>query len=890
MPEQDHSPRYDLTVIQPLLDHGYTILTPTVRLAQRIRREWNRQQASAGHTAWQPLPVQPLEAFLGDLWRRALLADRVPARVRLSSLQLCELWRQVIEQDFTERGEAALLQPGAAAELAQQARETLLRWRVDVQAPELAGEFRLDADCASFARWLLRFDRTLREKSMASSADLLVDLLDAPAPCETPPVALLDFDDVPPLFMACLEQCCGEVIKVSGARTQGALEVHGFPERDAELQAVARWAADHYGRDPALSLGIILADPADRGRMEYLLRREFDCLGQNYTSLPVNFSTGIALEQAPVVRDALLALGMAQDTAALKDVLGLLGSRFIAGDDCYSDSLVTLLRRLYRDGRRQVTTARLRYLCQRDDGDRPRAAAALQATAAMRLRNRVQFPSAWADTFREMLDHWGWPGDRALDSLEYQQVTDWHETLDLLAGCDELHGELGYSPALALLRRLCQGQVSQPKTADSPIQVMGPLEAAGLHFERLWWVGLQGSRWPAAPRPNPFLPTRLQQRWGMPHASSEREWQYAASLLAQYLGASVQVRVSYARHIDGIPDLPSPLVAGEVPLQHDAVPSPSLTWVERLTQSGLSATDDRLAPPVTDEARGQLTGGAAILATQAACPFRGFAAHRLGLEPLQAPVTGLSAAERGKLLHEVLYVLWGKIRDSAQLASLDAASQASVVRDAIETVLSDLPATLRQLAGAECLQLERTRLETLLNEWLALERKRAPFTVVAREQTQTLEFAGLPLTLRLDRVDCSVDGQRLLIDYKSGRCRLGDWLGERVREPQLPLYAVISGVDGLAFAQVRPRDCRFIGLGKVEGTPGVATDLSTALGRYAVAAGDWETLTATWATDLENIARSFLDGVASVDPQRGACDYCGFGALCRVGLDPEASP
>lgn len=890
MPEQDHSPRYDLTVLQPLLDQGFIILTPTVRLARRISREWNRQQASAGHAAWQPLPVQPLEAFLGDRWREALLAGRVPARVRLSPLQLGELWRQVIDEDFTEREEAALLQPAAAAELAQQARETLLRWRIDVRAPAPAAEFRLDADCASFARWLLRFDGILREKSMASSADLLVDLLTAPAPDETPPVALLDFDDVPPLFMACLEQCCGDVRRVSGARTQGVLDVHGFPERNAELQAVARWAADHFRRDPGLSLGIILADSADRGRLEYLLRREFDCLGQNYTALPVNFSTGIALEQAPVVRDALLALGMAQDSAALQDVLGLLGSRFIAGDDSHKDSLVTVLRQLYRDGRRQVTTARLRYLCQQDDEDRLRAAAALQATAAMRLRNRVQFPSAWADTFRDVLDHWGWPGDRTLDSLEHQQVRDWYETLDLFAGCDELHGELGYSPALALLRRLCQGQVSQPETADSPIQVMGPLEAAGLHFERLWWVGLQGSRWPSAPRPNPFLPIRLQQRSGMPHASSEREWQYAAALLQQYLGASPQVRVSYARHIDGIPDLPSPLVAGVAPLEHDAVPSPSSTWAERLVQSGLSGTDDRLAPAVTDETRGQLTGGAAILAAQAACPFRSFAAHRLDLEPLQAPVTGLSAAERGKLLHEALYVLWGEIGDSARLASLDSASQASVVRGAIDTALSGLPATLRLLAGAECLQLERTRLETLLNEWLALERKRAAFTVVAREQTQTLAFAGLPLTLRLDRVDCSADGQRLLIDYKSGRCRLGDWLGERVREPQLPLYAVVSGVDGLAFAQVRPRDCRFIGLGTVEGTPGVATDLSAALGRYALAADDWETLTATWARDLENIARSFLDGVATVDPQRGACDYCGFRALCRVGLDPEPSP
>jgi len=39
---------------------------------------------------------------------------------------------------------------------------------------------------------------------------------------------------------------------------------------------------------------------------------------------------------------------------------------------------------------------------------------------------------------------------------------------------------------------------------------------------------------------------------------------------------------------------------------------------------------------------------------QAACPFRAFAAHRLGAEGLQFPHTGLDALERGTLVHRVL--------------------------------------------------------------------------------------------------------------------------------------------------------------------------------------------------------------------------------------------
>jgi probable DNA repair protein len=413
------------------------------------------------------------------------------------------------------------------------------------------------------------------------------------------------------------------------------------------------------------------------------------------------------------------------------------------------------------------------------------------------------------------------------------------------------------------------------------------LEGAGLHFDHVWWVGLQGSRWPAAPRPSPFLPLALQRRHDMPHSSAEREWQYAEALLRQYRGACPCMTVSYARHIDGVPDLPSALVDGFPRLELGEAPGVSGGWSARQAGAELSPCSEPAGPGVSSEERQRLTGGSAILAAQSACPFRGFAAHRLGLEPLQSAVIGLSAAERGKLLHEALYVLWGEIGDSATLHAMDGGAQARVIDIAVETSLAAMPAPLRLLAGEECLQLEGQRLRSLLHEWLALERKREPFEVVAREEELSIEFAGLPLQLRIDRVDSMCGDRRLLIDYKSGRCRLGDWLGQRVRDPQLPLYGVVTGMAGIGFAQVRPRDCRFVGLAEIEGIPGVEQDLARVLSRYPAEADNWEELVDRWRADLELLAGEFLAGQAAVAPQPRACDYCGFPALCRVGLHPD---
>ena len=77
-----------------------------------------------------------------------------------------------------------------------------------------------------------------------------------------------------------------------------------------------------------------------------------------------------------------------------------------------------------------------------------------------------------------------------------------------------------------------------------------------------------------------------------------------------------------------------------------------------------------------------------------------------------------------------------------------------------------------------------------MSEWLALEKKRPPFQVIEQETERSLELSGLRLRLKIDRIDQLEDGGQLLIDYKTGMTSIQDWLTERLRQPQLPLYAL----------------------------------------------------------------------------------------------------
>ncbi|MDZ7781698.1 MAG: hypothetical protein U5K56_01675 [Halioglobus sp.] len=133
-------------------------------------------------------------------------------------------------------------------------------------------------------------------------------------------------------------------------------------DRRGELQEIATWAADLQRRAPATTIGIVMAGTGtDRIALEYLLRREFDCLGADYHSLPVNFSTGISLAAAPVVRDALAVLALALDRVAVPEVAALFRSRFLYLPDADTPLAQYFIGELYGGASEWIDVASLRH-------------------------------------------------------------------------------------------------------------------------------------------------------------------------------------------------------------------------------------------------------------------------------------------------------------------------------------------------------------------------------------------------------------------------------------------------------------------------------------------------------------------------------------------------
>lgn len=864
---------FDLTQLRPALVADDSIITANDRLRRHIVRAWDAEQQAQGVSAWPAPRIQPLNRWLEQQWQflveraypgcQAVIAGRHQRQL---------LWERIIGQSPSG---AALLQAEPLAQQAETALRSLELWTIDLESLSETGPFD-EPNSRAFADWLTQFRAQIREAGLITPETahrILLDAFNERALPRPERIWLEGFDDLPPLHRQVLEAATDELIKLpvkemehsSLLRTQAA-------DSETEIRAAALWSLKQLERDPQAVIGIIVPDLGQRrAQVERLFCEVFEPLSERpdvarYT-LPFNFSAGVPLGSTALVHSALSLLRLGLDQMPLDSLCSLIHSPFWGQPEAELVLRTQLCERLRRLGKMTPTGSDWRYLSQRLGeqleltGPESLAERLQQLDQHRRRLPRKTPASAWAEAFRQQLALLGWPGPRRLDSQEYQQLGQWFELLESFAELDATGLPLDLSEALKQLTQLAQQAPFQAQTPDSPIQILGILEGAGLRFSHCWVLGLHHRQWPPVPEPNPLLPLELQRREHMPRASAERELQIARSLTDSYRHSAAEMVFSSPGSDDQGDLTPSPLIRAlpETPLEEllQDFQSARQRYDQRLAEARqLEALSCTQGPQVDTSA--PAPGGSSLFKHQAACPFNAFAQLRLGAKQPDPPALGLSPAERGTVLHNALASLWQELQTSAALAALDEPELAERVKLACQQALEPMRQRRPRELGPEYCALELERLEAMIGRWLNLEKARPPFTVVATEQRQEIDYAGLKLTLFIDRIDELENGERLLIDYKTGAdLKTNQWLGERPDEPQLPLYAVTQSehIKGLAFAQLNPKALQWIGLG----------ELSSPLPGLKPPQEDWQTQLREWDSVLSALASDFIAGDARVD-------------------------
>jgi ATP-dependent helicase/nuclease subunit B len=268
---------------------------------------------------------------------------------------------------------------------------------------------------------------------------------------------------------------------------------------------------------------------------------------------------------------------------------------------------------------------------------------------------------------------------------------------------------------------------------------------------------------------------------------------------------------------------------------------------------------------------------------QSACPFRGFARHKLHATEISQEAPLLDAASRGNSIHLVMQNVWGELRSQSTLKKLISAQLKSLlsvqIRKSIYAERARHPLTFSDELAA----LEQARLMVLVTSWLSIEKERSTFEVLEPEQEQTIEIGGLSLKVRPDRVDRLEDDSLFVVDYKTGKVSIRDWFGDRPEQLQLPtyLYGLGETVTGLAFAYLNRDQFGYLGLSAEESDIGGMKTVDRA--KESAEFANWQQLANFWRGRVEQMASEFIQGHAVVDPNSAdSCRYCEVMPLCRI--------
>jgi len=842
-------PLIDIAPFREAIQRDHLILTPNHRLAAKITDAWAMYTQDS---VWLAPRVYSMDHWLKHCWDE--LQDQNHALVRglsvVGSQQSRYYWEKAIAKEDAEHSTSY-------AKIAGDTLKTLQNWNLSIdQVPDEtpAVEF--------FKRWLHNFNELLERNHLVTQQyawQLTERGFKSGALQQDSEILLYGFQSTPPLPANIINSASNSVKTVQSV-TKGNDNTFRLETQDRhqELRLASSWAAQQLAIKPDQRIGIVVPDL--NNCLHQVSRLVGEALKTQGTETVVNISAGTAMADTTLVNAALGLIGILQHKRSLQEWLQLLYSPYCAFNQLSVQFRTDAELALRKTRRFDFTLEQfLSGIIPHQESEQREAALLilqplieLKTFARLKTGSQKSF-SGWAAFFNQFLEAMAWPGKRQLNSIEYQQRQHWNSLIEQFCSLDNLGIEVALSTALKHLQQLARESVFHPQTADAPLQILGLLEGAGLRFDQLWIVGMHSQNFPASVAINPLLPSEFQRQHRMPHSLPERELQIAEELLADYKNNAGRLILSYPL-MRGEEQLEaSPLIRSIATADSSALlqqPQTHPQWLSRPDQCQLIEDQAPAYNPQIERIR----GGSGLLKNQSVCPFNAFAIHRLKAEPLEEPSQGLSAMDRGMLLHEILYRLWDQWKTSMVLLALSEQQVSDQLGAVIADTLHEWAPKYPILLGTNYRALEQRRLEKLIGQWLEQEKQRSAFEVINLESKASIRFGDLEISLRIDRVD-RIGDKLLIIDYKSGTVKPSSWAGDRPSDPQLPLYVLASNpvANGCAFAQIKGGLIKFIGTSDSQLIPAEKV------------VEDWPAQIDQWQAALTRLADEFTSGYAPVE-------------------------
>ena len=841
-------------VLLSTLNKDIFVLTANRRLSRYLHQQYAHFQIKSGKKVWLRPMILPLNTWIAHCWQYCELTQGF----LLSNFQEEVLWQKITRLSYQ------------TANLVRKAWQLIKAWNLSIR--DCKSEANSEVEC--FIQWAYQFEAELKKQKLISAVELPKQIETLIANLNLPQkIILLGFDELVPTIQQLFNVLARKTTVLHYSRTsykQNYIKRLNFKEREAEIQTMAQWAYNKWKINPLKKIGCIIPTLTEhRSQIYRIFRNTFG--SDKY----FNISAGEPLTHLSVIKTALTILTINPFHVWVTELSTLFCSPYInsMNDDAYLAAMLDVKLREIKQWQSNATV--ILYYLDKLQKQFPASTFKIRYQQWMTLeRPTGTLPlSDWIKHFKEELSVLGWPGQRSMNSKEYQQLERWNKMLQEFTKLDVIISPQTRKHAIQLLWHLGKKTIFQPQSVkNSLIQILGLLETTGLEFDDLWIMGLDNKNWPPSPNPNPFLPISLQRRYQMPHSSFKRETDYALQLQKRLIDSASDIILSASLQDRGVQLSPSSLI---LDFPQGTIEELCLPVFETLSEQlfkgrYMETIEDRQAPPLQE---GELVkGGSEILQSQSACPFQAFAKIRLQAKPLKQSQIGLNGADRGNFVHHTLDVLWKRIKNWKTLANYSNIELESIVDETV----NKLPLFFN--SDSLFLHVEKKRIKYLMKQWLLLERNRPSFNVSQSETDRFIKIGLLNLHVRIDRIDVLNSGN-FIIDYKtSSKNQVTDWLGNRLKNVQLPLYCTFASCNivGIAYAEVTNRKMSFKGWLMDEEKP---------FGNISFSPLPWKSLLNHWKTILCQLATDFSLGKAEVDPFniKTTCKSCSLHSLCRVG-------
>ncbi|MEQ1497971.1 MAG: double-strand break repair protein AddB [Novosphingobium sp.] len=337
---------------------------------------------------------------------------------------------------------------------------------------------------------------------------------------------------------------------------------------------------------------------------------------------------------------------------------------------------------------------------------------------------------------------------------------------------------------LVLRDAMDQVAVRPPWGGHPRVAIYGLLEARMSRADLVICAGLTEGSWPASPSPEPLLPPAVLRALGVP--GGEFRIGLAAHDLAGALGAP-EVVLSWAMRDEAGPVIPSRFVLrveamlGELA---DAHREREAVRLAREIDRGVAAPAYSQPKPMPSKAQRDVPISVTALDRLRGDPYQFYAQAILrlrSLDPLDAEPT---AAWKGEVVHKVLE-RWHKAGGQGGELLAIAAEELAEMR-----------------AHPLVRSLWWPRLARAL-EWIDAQiiiQRAEGRTVVASEAKGAMEYLGVKVHGRADRIDRLADGSLAIVDYKTGAPPSGTMVeqGFALQLGTIGLIASDGGFDGVA--------------------------------------------------------------------------------------------